>query len=242
MSSTIGSNRLVFRGRRLGDLEVDRQLVLAVHQEVQLEAEPLRDLLPRGAVLVLSALRLHTPVRIRVCAAVRLAIRPQPDGVLLVFLAGGRERRERLAVDRQERSQVRQVDADLLDQVVEHLPDRALVRKERVEEVRVGPRRRDREDPADGIEAAQLAELAVSGQLPAERLDAGVLVHHSGQDRVPRGANRVVVPPVAALRLQNQHQRLIGNRCQHEAESIQIGRCIDIAPVEQRRLWYDGHE
>jgi hypothetical protein len=68
-----------------------------------------------------------------------------------------------------------------------------------------------------------------------------VLEDNARQDRVPHGTNRAFVAAVAPLLFQDPHQRFIRNCFENQAQAVKIRGRIDLAPVQQKRLWYDLH-
>jgi len=92
------------------------------------------------------------------------------------------------------------------------------------------------------FEAAQLAQLCVAPQLAEQGGGVRMLEHDSGDERVPCGPDRVVVASLVPALLQERNEALVGQRVQHELESVQVTGCVYLLPGEQPFLWDPCHE
>lgn len=74
------------------------------------------------------------------------------------------------------------------------------------------------------VETAELPELSVSPKLPPKGFDMGMLKDDAGDNRVPGGADGVVVAASTAAFLKNAHQILVdkGQCAKNELESVEV--------------------
>ena len=91
------------------------------------------------------------------------------------------------------------------------------------------------------VEPAQISQLRVAQQLAPQGGDAGMLEHEAGDQRVPHRAHRIIVATVPASGFQQLHQRLVGERVEHQHQAFEITQLVDAVPAEQKRMWYSGH-
>ena len=212
-------------GRRLGDLERQRQFVGGVHHQVQQVAEP---------VVFLLARALDAPVGIPVAA---------PVGVLLSLILGQRiaalalgQGVQLLAVQRLYLAQIRQLDPEFVEGAVEHLIDLPLLLAHLVLKAGVGEFAGHRRRARERVEPAQVSQLSVAQQLAPQGGDAGMLEHEAGDQRVPHRAHRVIVAPAPAPGFQQLHQRFVGEDVEHQLQTLEITELVEAVPTEKERF------
>ena len=210
-------------GRRLGDLERQRQLVGGVHHQVQQVAEP---------VVLLLGWALDAPVGIPVAA---------PVGVLLIlgqrigaFAVG--QGVQLLAVQCLYVAQIRQLDPEFVEGAVEYLIDLPLMLAHLMLKAGIGGFTGHRRSARERVEPAQVSQLSVAQQLAPQGGDAGMLEHEAGDQRVPHRAHRVIVATTTAPGFQQLHQRFVGKGVEHQLQTLEITELVDAVPAEQERF------